>query len=148
MQILIIPGDELPIYRQIMRQIADAVASGRLRLGDKLPSQRELAEELVISPLTVKKAYDELERRGLIATRRGRGTFISTTAPELDPAEVRRRLADTARRLLTEAHLSGVGLAELEGLIEEVHDELRAERARRRSSSRASAEQEPGKDRP
>ncbi|MGB6002439.1 MAG: GntR family transcriptional regulator, partial [Thermoanaerobaculia bacterium] len=64
MQLHIATGSELPIYRQIMRQITDAIAGGRLRPGDKLTSQRDLAVQLVISPLTVKKAYDELEREG------------------------------------------------------------------------------------
>ena len=70
MQFVIVPGSELPIYRQIMRQVTDALSGGRLKPGDKLTSQRELAEQLVVSPLTVKKAYDELEREGLITTER------------------------------------------------------------------------------
>ncbi len=92
MQLHIVPGDELPIYRQIMRQITDAIGGGRLRRGDKLPSQRDLAVELVISPLTVKKAYDELEREGVIETRRGRGTFVNSVTPAVDPALQRQRL--------------------------------------------------------
>ena len=83
MQLYIVPGDELPIYRQIMRQVIDAVASGRLEAGAQLPSQRDLAEQLVISPLTVKKAYDELERDALIETQRGRGTFVRADAPKV-----------------------------------------------------------------
>jgi len=129
MQFHIVPGDELPIYRQIMRQITDAVAGGRLRLGDKLPSQRELAEELVISPLTVKKAYDELEHEGIIRTQRGRGTFISTTTSAIDPEKQRRRLRTTVRQLLSQAHLSGVPFAEVISLLEDIDAELRAERA-------------------
>ncbi|MGB5881665.1 MAG: GntR family transcriptional regulator, partial [Thermoanaerobaculia bacterium] len=84
MQLHIATGSELPIYRQIMRQITDAIAGGRLRPGDKLTSQRDLAVQLVISPLTVKKAYDELEREGLIRTERGRGTFVASGAPAID----------------------------------------------------------------
>ena len=66
MQLLVNPSDELPIYRQIMRQITEAIAGGRLKSGDKLTSHRELSEQLVIAPLTVKKAYDELEALGFI----------------------------------------------------------------------------------
>ena len=67
MEIFINPSDDLPIYRQIMRQVMDAIAGGRLASGEQLPSHRELSERLVIAPLTVKKAYDELEILGYIA---------------------------------------------------------------------------------
>ena len=64
MQVIVNPSDELPIYRQIMRQIVEAIAGGRLKTGEKLPSHRELSERIVVAPLTVKKAYDELEALG------------------------------------------------------------------------------------
>ena len=83
MHIIINPADELPIYRQVMRQIIEAIAIRRLRSGDKLTSHRELSEQLVIAPLTVKKAYDELEALGYIQTQRGRGTFVSATLPKV-----------------------------------------------------------------
>ena len=124
MQFVITAGSELPIYRQLMRQIVDAIAGGRLRAGDKLTSQRELAQQLVIAPLTVKKAYDELEREGLIRTERGRGTFVTATASPLDPAEQRERLRDPARQLLLRAHLAGVPIEEVLSLLEEIQAEL------------------------
>ncbi len=131
MQLYIVPGDELPIYRQIMRQITDALAGGRLGFGDKLPSQRQLAEQLVISPLTVKKAYDELEHQGVIRTQRGRGTFVNASSEAIDPEKQRLRLRGTARRLLSEAHLGGVDLSTVVELLHEIEEELAAERARR-----------------
>jgi GntR family transcriptional regulator len=130
-QIVITAGSELPIYRQVMRQISDAIAGGRLRPGDKLTSQRELAEQLVIAPLTVKKAYDELEREGLIRTERGRGTFVTAMALELDPAEQRERLRDPARQLLSRAHLAGVSFDEVVSLLAEEREELDRERQSR-----------------
>jgi len=120
MQFHINPGDELPIYRQIMRQITDAVAGGRVVPGEQLPSHRDLAEQLVIAPLTVKKAYDELERQGLITTQRGRGTFVSEQMPAIEPAERRERLRDAAQRLLSQAALSGVSFAEVLSLLKEI----------------------------
>jgi GntR family transcriptional regulator len=120
MQIHIHPSDELPIYRQIVRQVTDAVAGGRLKAGERLPSHRELAAQLVIAPLTVKKAYDELERVGLIDTQRGRGTFVTETLPAVDRAEARERLRDAAQRLLSQAALSGIPFAEVLGLLEEI----------------------------
>ena len=131
MQIVITAGSELPIYRQLMRQISDAIAGGRLRPGDKLTSQRELAEQLVIAPLTVKKAYDELEREGLIRTERGRGTFVTVAALVLDPVQQRERLRDPARQLLSRAHLAGVPFDEVISLLDEVRSEFESERQSR-----------------
>jgi GntR family transcriptional regulator len=120
MQIHVHPGDELPIYRQIVRQVTDAIAGGRLRPGDKLLSHRDLAESLVIAPLTVKKAYDELELVGLIETQRGRGTFVSARLPEAAPGEKIHRLRDAAQRLLSQAALSGVPFPEVLDLLREM----------------------------
>lgn len=136
MQFHIVPGDELPIYRQIMRQVVDAVAGGRLQAGSQLPSQRDLAEQLVISPLTVKKAYDELERDELIETQRGRGTFVrANAATAKHPGEQLDRLRDSVRRLVSRAHLGGVTLPALVSLIEEVDAELQSERASRKEGT-------------
>lgn len=120
MQLYINPSDELPIFRQIIRQITDAIASGRTKAGERLPSHRELATQLVIAPLTVKKAYDELEREGLIGTQRGRGTYVSQSLPVLDPTERVERLRDTGQRLLSQAALSGVPFADVLELLREI----------------------------
>ena len=130
-------GSELPIYRQIMRQVTDAVAGGRLRPGDRLVSQRDLAEQLVVSPLTVKKAYDELEREGLIRTERGRGTFVAAASSALDPAAQLDRLREMARRLLQRAHLGGVPYPRVRELLDEVHGELELERSDREERERS-----------
>jgi GntR family transcriptional regulator len=107
-QFFVNPSDELPLYRQIMRQIGEAIAGGRLKPGDKLTSHRDLAEQLVIAPLTVKKAYDELETLGLIETQRGRGTFVCSRLPQADLAEQRAELRAVARKLLSRAYLGGL----------------------------------------
>lgn len=131
MQFHVSAGSELPIYRQIMRQITDAIAGGRLQPGDKLSSHRELASLLVIAPLTVKKAYDELEREGLIRTERGRGTFVASGASMADPGEQLERLRGGVRALLSRARLGGVSLDELIDLLREVDHEIDEERASR-----------------
>jgi GntR family transcriptional regulator len=120
MQLHINPGDGLPIYRQIMRQITDAIAGGRITPGEQLPSHRDLAERLVIAPLTVKKAYDELEQQGLIVTQRGRGTFVCERPPAVEPAQRRERLREAAQRLLSQAALSRVPFEEVVSLLEEI----------------------------
>ena len=120
MQLYVNAGDELPIYRQIMRQITDAIAGGRLQPGERLPSHRDLAEQLVIAPLTVKKAYDELEREGLIDMQHGRGTFVAARLPAPDAARSRERLRDAAQRLLSQAALARVPFTEVVTLLEEM----------------------------
>ena len=124
MQLLINPSDELPIYRQIMRQIMEAIAGGRLKSGDKLTSHRELGEQLVIAPLTVKKAYDELEALGFIETQRGRGTFVCATLPQPDLEKQIGQVRTAARKLLSQAYLAGLGFPEVVKALEEADREL------------------------
>jgi GntR family transcriptional regulator len=108
MQLLINASDDLPIYRQIMRQIMEAIAGGRLTAGDRLASHRELSEQLVIAPLTVKKAYDELEKIGYLDTQRGRGTFVAAHPPRITRAAHGEDVAEAARALLSKAYLAGL----------------------------------------
>ena|SRR5208283_791482 len=124
LQLIVHPSDELPIYRQIMRQIVETIAGGRLEHGDKLTSHRELAEQLVVAPLTVKKAYDELELLGYVETQRGRGTFVCAHPPKLNPAEQRDRLRATARKLLSEAYVGGLRFKDMEEILREADREI------------------------
>ncbi|MHC5212396.1 MAG: GntR family transcriptional regulator [Planctomycetota bacterium] len=123
MQLHIQAADELPIYRQIVRQIVSAIAGGRMSAGEKLASHRDLAAQLVIAPLTVKKAYDELEREGFIRTERGRGTFVCDGSSSAAVGRARDRLRDGARSLLEQARQSGVLYDELLDLLLEVRKE-------------------------
>lgn len=70
-----------PLYEQILDQVRSAIAKGEIGLGDKMPSVRELAQELRMNPNTVMRAYQELERDGLTDKRRGQGTYV-TSSPE------------------------------------------------------------------
>ncbi len=128
MHIQIQPSDELPIYKQIVRQVREGIASERISPGEKLPSHRELAQRLVIAPLTVKKAYDQLELDGAIETRRGQGTFVTAAPPVASLEDRRERLRTAVRRLLTDAWASGMSLEELLGLLTEEHAITHAER--------------------
>ena len=123
MEIFVNPADELPIYRQIMRQITEAIAGNRLKPGDKLASHRDLAESIVVAPLTVKKAYDELEQLGLIETLRGKGTFVSERA-RVDGEEQRNRLRESARRLLSQAYLAGFRYRDVTEILREANQEI------------------------
>lgn len=124
MQIVVNASDELPIYRQIMRQIVEAIAGGRLKTGEKLPSHRDLSEQIVVAPLTVKKAYDELEALGFIETQRGRGTFVCAALPKIDRQEQLERIRRDGRKLLSQAHLAGLRFSELVELLRNVNREL------------------------
>jgi len=75
------PSLGVPIYLQLMEQVKHAVETGALRPGEQLPGIRPLAEELVINPNTVAKAYRELEHEGVIELRHGAGAFVSPNAP-------------------------------------------------------------------
>jgi GntR family transcriptional regulator len=70
-------GSNEPIYNQIAEQVGQAIARGQLSAGDRLPPVRKLAAELVINPNTVARAYEVLERAGLVTTKTGSGTFVS-----------------------------------------------------------------------
>jgi GntR family transcriptional regulator len=71
------PSSGVPIYLQLMEQVKHAIETGALRPGDQLPGIRPLAEELVINPNTVAKAYRELEHEGALELRHGAGAFVS-----------------------------------------------------------------------
>lgn len=72
----LLPSSATPIYRQIVDQVARAVASGALAAGDELPSVRAVASQYVVNPMTVSKAYSLLELQGLVERRRGIGMII------------------------------------------------------------------------
>jgi GntR family transcriptional regulator len=140
-QIAVSASDELPIYRQIMRQIMDAVAGGRLKPGDKLPSHRDLAEQIVIAPLTVKKAYDELEALGYLETQRGRGTFIPAALPEIDRNGQLGRLRQDARKLLSQAYLAGINLSEVTSILRDADRDIKLGQAPLPGATRESENQ-------
>jgi GntR family transcriptional regulator len=74
------PSSGVPIYLQLMEQVKHAIETGALRPGEQLPGLRPLAEELVINPNTVAKAYRELEHEGILELRQGAGAFVAATA--------------------------------------------------------------------
>jgi GntR family transcriptional regulator len=85
-------NDPTPLYAQLERAIRVAIATGRLNVGDKLPTVRQLAVDLKINANTVAKVYGELERSGVLETRRGVGTFIRQDGTRDSPPPDRERL--------------------------------------------------------
>ncbi len=108
------PSDEEPLYRQIVRQVREAIVCGSLQPGDRLPSQRALSRQLVINHLTVKKAYDLLESKQLVVTGAGRGTFISDIACDTDlKEEEMAEFAAALGRSVAKARVAGLSLEQL-----------------------------------
>lgn len=109
----------VPIYQQLTEQICSAIARGRLRGDDRLPSVRELSQSLVVNPNTVARAYTELERDGTLYTRPGLGVFVSGSRPAL-PKKVRReRLTRSVDQFLVDAVRMGCESAEVLELVDE-----------------------------
>lgn len=110
------PDDGRPVYRQIVDQIKGALGSGKLRPGDQLPTHRDLARELVIAPLTVKKAYDTLQAEGLIVMVQGKGTFVTKRGPAA-ASRAHDDLDTRAEMLVHQARLLNLSPEELQRLI-------------------------------
>lgn len=118
MEFQVDPTSRIAIYRQLMDQIRQAIARGRLRQGSRLPSVRVLSRELVVNPNTIARAYTELEREGVLNTRQGLGVFVAEPQAELSAAARRERLAATLDRFLTEAVHLGFSAEEVLSAVE------------------------------
>jgi len=106
-----------PIYAQLIAQVKHAIAAGVLRPGDGLPSLRELAGQLRVNPLTVARAYRELEQQGIIATGHGRGSVISAQAGNIGAEYRQEALLQAVDRLLVEAYHLGATPEEISALV-------------------------------
>lgn len=106
--------DKTPIYAQLERGLRAAMATGRLRSGEQLPTVRQLAVALQINANTVARVYADLERAGAIETRRGVGSFVTATPAQARPArEHDKRLRAFATRVLAEAGAAGFDIDDL-----------------------------------
>ena len=109
-------SDPTPIYAQLERSIRAAIAAGRLATGDKLPTVRQLAADLRVNANTVARVYAELERAGVLATRRGIGTFVRAQPSSLAASTRRdreRELRPLVDRLLADASTIGIPFHEV-----------------------------------
>src|SRR5947207_12676489 len=101
-------NDRTPIYAQLSRAVRAAIASGRLHAGDQLPTVRQLAVDLRVNANTVARVYGELERDGVLETRRGVGSFVRAGPAEARSAgEHARRLKAFVTRVLSDAASAG-----------------------------------------
>ncbi len=114
----------LPIYVQIVNQVKHLVASGRLAAGDELPPIRTLAEQLLINPNTVARAYRELEAAGLVASRVGAGTLVTDGVSPLARRERLRILTEEVDGMLAQSRQLGFDVDEVVSLVRRRHEEL------------------------
>lgn len=121
MQIHISPTDGVAIYQQIVNQVKYLVASGRLAAGDEMPPIRVLAEQLIINPNTVARAYRELEAAGIVEKRRTAGTYVSDQGSPLARRERLKILTERIDTLLAEAQHMNIDLEDVVKLIQQRH---------------------------
>jgi GntR family transcriptional regulator len=117
MQLHVSPADGVPIYLQIVNQVKYLVSSGRMAAGEELPAIRTLAEQLLINPNTVARAYRELELAGVVEKRRTAGTYVSGGASPLSRRERVKILGRRVDALLAEARQMDVSLDDVIDLI-------------------------------
>jgi len=125
MQLHVSTGGGLPIYLQIANQVKHLVASGRLSAGEEIPPIRVLAQQLLVNPNTVARAYLELEREGVVVKRHGSGTYISDAGSPLAPKQRVKILSERVDALLAEARHLDVGTEDLVKLVKDRAGALR-----------------------
>ncbi len=118
MNVRVDPRSDVPPSRQIVDTILDAVSRGELGSGGRLPSVRGLAEEALVNPNTVGKAYRDLETLGVVEGRNGSGVYVTEDGPAIARGERRRATLDTFRRAALEALRAGHDVDQLAAALE------------------------------
>lgn len=120
MMIDVDPTSNVPIYLQIVEAVQRLVATGQLRPGDQLPTVRQLAVDLRVNPNTVARAYLELDRKGVISSQQGRGTYVTRQPDAAALAQHREeRLRAMVSHFLLEALSQGYTLSDVRTMIEQ-----------------------------
>ena len=122
MNIIISNNSSVPIYEQIENAIKEAIFSNELKEGDMLPSVRNLANDLKISFLTVKRAYDELEREGFIKTVQGKGSFIAPKNLELIKEEKLKEIQDYIEKVYNISKIANISEDEVKELFKMIFE--------------------------
>lgn len=114
------PKAGIPFYRQIIDQIKFGIATGKLQVGEQLPTVRSLAVQLKVNLNTVSKAYKELEIQNVLETYLGSGTFIGNTEINISPKEKQEKLKSICREFLTIASSYGFSIEDLTNELETI----------------------------
>jgi GntR family transcriptional regulator len=127
------PGSAEPLYEQVVFAVKSAVARGTAQPGERLPSVRELARELSINPNTVVRAYEVLERDGVIVRRQGAGCFLTGKSSDRTATERRKQLQELLQRAATEAFHLGFSPDDVRRALEQCLERLHFESPRRKT---------------
>ena len=123
MNIIITNSSGIPIFEQIENAIKEAIFSNELKEGEMLPSVRSLANDLKISFLTVKRAYDELEKAGFIKTVQGKGSYVSPKNLDLIKEEKLKEVQDYIEKIYEVSKLSNISKEEIKELFKMIFEE-------------------------
>ncbi len=123
MKLMINHSSQQPIYDQIAEQIKGSIVNGQAKEGELLPSVRALSKELKISALTVKKAYDALDKEGFVKTVHGKGSFIAGTSPELLMEEHRKQVEADLEMAILKGRRYGMKDEEIKDLVDLIMEE-------------------------
>ena len=118
MKIIINTSSMVPIYEQIIDQIKTMIRKQELKQNDQLPSVRALSKELKISDLTVKKAYDELEREGFTVTIHGKGSYVTAANTELMMEEQKKEVEQDLEQAILKGRRFGISDEDIKTLFE------------------------------
>jgi len=117
--IVVSPLNPDPMYKQVTDQIKDAIASGLLKPEEKLPSIREMSNDLKISMITIKRAYADLENEGYIITRPGLGSYVANINKESLRQEKLSEIRKKIEKMLQTAHKFGISTEDIVALLKE-----------------------------
>ena len=113
----------VPIYEQIVHSFKQMTMSGILLPDEKLPSVRELSQELTINPNTIQKAYQELERQNIIYTKRGQGSFVNPNIQAINKEEKMGELIDEIKRIIVESMYLGISKEKFLDIINSAYED-------------------------
>ena len=123
MHIIINNSSMIPVYEQLMDHIKQGIINGDLKEGEALPSVRAFANELKISALTVKKAYDRLEEDGFVVTVQGKGTYVSATDRQLAKEARKKAVEDAFFAAVSKARSVGISNEEMREILDIILEE-------------------------
>ncbi len=121
MKIIISNSCSIPIYEQIKNQIINQIMSDELSEGDSIPSIRVLANDIKISVMTIKKAYDELENEGYIKSVQGKGTFVAPKNTELAKEQANKEIENHILKIIDIANRFNIDKKEILDLFEFIY---------------------------
>lgn len=113
MKMIISNSSPIPIYEQIKNSIVSQIMSGELQEDEAIPSIRNLAQEIKISVMTIKKAYDELERDGFIIAKQGKGTFVAPRNAELEREQAKKEIEKYILKIVDISEFYGISKDEI-----------------------------------